>query len=179
MGGSAGSGGGGQPQMGGQPSQMPAQAQGMQGRIQGMADKFQGMPSAPGVAQGTQAGPLGQTNMPAHQDWRSQMNAGQQGGMEWLEQLKQMRPQYGQSARAGNFRGGMGRRAITNPGSFSAAQAGSGGPGEEITAPAAVAGAPSSGQGGNAPANAGPSPGQGNSANASQDIIQALRSRMG
>ena len=107
MGGSAGSGGGGQPMQGGQPSQMPAQAQGMQGRIQGMADKFQGMPSAPGVAQGTQAGPLGQTNMPAHQDWRSQMNAGQQGGMEWLEQLKQMRPQYGQSARAGNFRGGM------------------------------------------------------------------------
>ena len=158
MGGSAGSGGAG--------GHMPAQAQGMQGQA-----------SAPGGMRPN--GPLGQTNLPAHQDWRAQMNAGRPGGMEWLEQLKQMRPQYGQSARAGNFRGGMGRRAITNPGSFSAAQAGAGGPGEEITAPAAVAGAPASGQGGNAPANAGPSHGAGNSANASQDIIQALRSRLG
>jgi hypothetical protein len=185
MGGSAG--GGGQRPGGGAPSQMPAPAQ--------------GTPSSPGIGQGPQGpqGPLGRTGMPQLQDWRTQMqNQMGQGQMPpWMEQLQQYRQQGGQRANRGHwggmsrpqysggaqqamdFRGGsQNHNPITNSGSFSAAQTGTGGPSAEITAPAAVAGAPSSGQGGNAtpgqPGQSTPQPG-GNSA----AIVRALRGRMG
>ena len=174
MGGSAK--GGGTPMQGGgapQPSQMPAN---MQSRMDNVQSRFQGQGSAPGQMTGMPN--LGEMR-PQLQDWRSQLSSHQPGGMDdWQKWMERQRPQYGHGNRnAGNFRGGMGRRAITNPGSFSAAQTNAGGPGEEITAPAAVAGAPNSGQGGNAPASG--SPGGGGGAPASQDIIQALRSRFG
>jgi hypothetical protein len=200
MGGSAKSGGGGQAysqNAGGQapqayrqernipaaPAQLPAQAQGggtPGGGYQQMRDLYQGQGSAPGLGMAQGQGPLGQQLRPQLQDWRQQLQDHQAGGMDkWQQWMERQRPQYsGNSGMAGRFRGGMGRRAITNAGSFSAAQAGQGGPGEEITSPAAVAGAPQSGTGGNAP-NQSPQSGGGQQGAASQDIIQALRARFG
>jgi hypothetical protein len=200
MGGSAKSGGGGQgysqnaggtqspqasqrPSMGGAPAQLPAQGGGMPGGgYQQMRDLYQGQGSAPGLGMAQGQGPLGQQLRPQLQDWRQQLQDHQAGGMDkWQQWMERQRPQYsGNSGMAGRFRGGMGRRAITNAGSFSAAQAGQGGPGEEITSPAAVAGAPQSGTGGNAPQSGGQQGGGGGQQGAaSQDIIQALRARFG
>lgn len=166
MGGSAGQ---------GQPTQLPAGT--------GQGHPMQGMPSRPGIGQGPRgqganSGPLGEALGPL-QDWRRQgLGAHQPGGLDkWQQWMERQRPNYGTNPSARGYRGGMGRRPITNAGSFSAAQTGQGGPGEEITAPAAVAGAPNSGQGGNAPnASPGGGPSQGPQ---SQDIINALRSRFG
>lgn len=133
---------------------------------------MQGMPSAPGGM--APQGPLGQPN-PQLQDWRQSLQSHQPGGMDdWQRWMERQRPQYS-GGRHNTFRGGLGRRPITNAGSFSAAATHGGGPGEEITAPAAVAGAPQDGLGGNAP----PAQGGGGGQPSSQDIIQALRSRFG
>jgi hypothetical protein len=169
------------PAMGGAPAQLPAQ--GMQGGgYQQMRDRYQGQGSTPGLGMAQGQGPLGQMQ-PQLQDWRAQLQQHQPGGMDkWQQWMERQRPQYsGNSGQVGAFRGGMGRRPITNAGSSSSAQAGQGGPGDEITAPAAVAGAPNQGGATGTPGQGGgqaPQPGQGGGAN-SQDIIQALRSRFG
>jgi hypothetical protein len=163
-------------QMGGRPSQLPS-----------MGGGYQGLGSSPGGMSQGRGGPLGQS-IPQLQDWRAQLQNHQPGGMDkWEQWMERQRPQYsGGNATQGRFRGGMGRRPITNAGSYTGAQAGQGGPGDEITAPAAVAGAPNPGGGVGTPGQGGgQSGGQasgqsgGQQGSSSQDIIQALRARFG